>query len=523
MTEKRQRLSDIYDIARQAAIYTSAADTLEWDERTGMPIAGGDHRAAQVAALRTHAHAIATDPGFGDLLSQSDDELDVAPESVDAGNLRLLRRDFDQQSKLPSDLVHQTATLTSKGQQAWQAARSDNDFASFAPLLKQILSLKKQAGEIFAASLRHPGGDDSNGGNPTGGDQQADHQLQAYDGLLDQYEPGMTAARVAEIFDSLRQPLVQLIQDHPTDRDDPDVALMRREYAIGGQRELSRWAAETIGFDFARGRLDETTHPFCTTLGPHDIRILSRYESNWLPGGLYGSLHEAGHGMYEQGLPTEWFGLPAGTYRSLGVHESQSRLWENQIGRSLGFIELCIAKMRQIFGSTVDFEAASMHRGVNTVSPSLIRVEADEATYNLHIMIRFDLERALIDGSLSVDDLPGAWNQRYRTDLGLDVPSDTLGVLQDVHWSAGLVGYFPTYTIGNLLSAQLFDAAAADCGLDVDQLRIEDFGNLRQWLAKHVFRHGRLKTTDEIASGATTGSLSDESLVNYLQSKHPRS
>lgn len=498
-------LESIYDVARQAAVYSSAADTLEWDERTGMPSAGGDYRATQVATLRTHAHSIATDPAMGEWLQKSDCELGVEPESIDAGNLRLLRRDYHRQSKLPIDLVRETATMTMKGQQVWQAARAKNDYASFAPVLEKIVSLKRHAGEIF---VRDVGGE-------------------AYDGLLEEYEPGMTAKQVAAVFDSLRGPLVELIQNFATPADDPDVALMRRHYRVDGQRELARWAAETIGFDFDRGRLDDTTHPFCTTLGPHDIRILSRYETDWLPGGLYGSLHEAGHGMYEQGLPPDWFGLPAGTYGSLGIHESQSRLWENQVGRSLGFVNLCVPELRRIFGEQIDFDAAAMHRGVNTISPSLIRVEADEATYNLHIMIRFDLERSLINGSLSVADLPQAWNSRYKSDLGLDVPSDTLGVLQDVHWSAGLIGYFPTYTIGNLLSSQLFDQAVVDCDIAADAMGADamgkgDFVKLQRWLDQHVYRHGRLRTTEQIASDATGGPLRDESLIGYLRAKHVR-
>ena len=492
-------LQKIYSAVCDAALISTAADALQWDERTGMPAAGSEYRSEQVAALRTRAHELSTEPQLQDWLSTSDDELGVAPESVDAGNLRLLRRDIAKQSVLPSELVHRTAKLTSRGQSVWQTARAKNDFQSLAPVLEQIFDARREAGELLSSI---------SGGS-------------AYDGLLDEYEPDARSDQIASVFAAMRPALVQLIAEHTTPPGDPDAAVMRQSFAIDGQRRLAHWAAETIGFDFGRGRLDETTHPFCTTLGPNDIRILSRYETDWLPGGLYGSLHEAGHGMYEQGLPVDSFGLPAGTYASLGVHESQSRLWENQVGRSPGFVRMCHRQMESIFGK-LDFAPETMHRGVNTVTPSLIRVEADETTYNLHVMIRFDLERAIIDRELSVADLPDAWNTRYRDDLGVTVPDDTHGVLQDVHWSAGLIGYFPTYTIGNLLSAMLFDAAANTLQLDADDLDAESLARLKVWMADRVYRHGRLASTDSIAKSIDPDGLSHRPLLDYLRAKHSR-
>jgi len=278
--------------------------------------------------------------------------------------------------------------------------------------------------------------------------------------------------------------------------------------------------AEKIGFDFDRGRLDETSHPFCTTLGPNDCRILTRYDPHWIPSGLFGTLHEAGHGMYEQGLRADWFGLPPGAYVSLGIHESQSRLWENQVGRSRPFWQWLFGQTQQAFAPQLDdVSIDTFHFAVNAIKPSLIRVEADEATYNLHIIIRFDLERQLVEGTLSVDDLPDAWNSRYQSDLGVCPSSAAEGVLQDVHWSAGLFGYFPTYTLGNLAAAQLFDAAQKQIG-DLDQMLMRgEFRPLLDWLRERIHYFGKCYSGAELVERATGSPLSADSLIAYLKSK----
>lgn len=493
----------VYEVARNAATFHSASETLQWDERTGMPAAGGEYRGEQIAAIERHAHSIATAPEFGQKLHDASEALAAAgdTDSIDFQNLRLLRRDYDRQCRLPGDLVAEMARLTTTGQQLWQAARAENDFAKLAPTLKKIFDLKRDVGARFVDGT--------------------DREI--YDGLLDEYEPDTCAATIADTFDALRIPLTRLIETVAASDNRPPVHLLERDYDTAGQKQLARWAAEVIGFNFDRGRLDETSHPFCTTLGPHDVRILTRYETDWLPAGLYASMHEAGHGIYEQGLPPDQFGLPSGHYASLGIHESQSRLWENQVGRSHGFCELMLPKLRQFFGSAIDFGVDELYAGVNTVRPSLIRVEADELTYNLHVIIRFDLERALIDGSLTIDDLPDAWNERYRTDLGIEVPNDADGCLQDVHWSAGLIGYFPTYTLGNLLSAQLFDAACADLGEDWGgsqaAIAAGRFDPLREWLVEHVHAAGRNVTLDELSLKFGGGALDAARLVSHLEAK----
>jgi carboxypeptidase Taq len=423
---------------------------------------------------------------------------DQDPHGDTVATIRELHRDWIRDCKLPDELVEKTAEARIRGQQSWDAARKADDFSSFRDTLSRLIELKREAGERLAEAT----------------------DLAPYEALLDEYEPGARVADLQNVFGDLRQSLVELIARIGDAPNQPNVSILQQTFNIDQQRRFSRMVAQQIGFDFQRGRLDETSHPFCTTLGPSDCRILTRFESNWLPSGIFGTMHEAGHGMYEQGLRGDWFGTPPGSYSSLGIHESQSRLWENQVGRSLSFWQWLYPQAQQAFTPNLDQTSLDdFHFAINAVRPNLIRVEADEASYNLHIIIRFDLERELIEGSLSVDDLPEAWNDRYEKDLGVRPPTDADGVLQDVHWSAGLFGYFPTYTLGNLVSAQLFDSACRDLGdLDADFLQ-GNFVPLLNWLRTNVHQYGRCYSGNELVAQATGSSLSAEHLVDYLKSK----
>ncbi|TWU60619.1 Thermostable carboxypeptidase 1 [Rubripirellula tenax] len=477
----------------------TAADTLEWDERTGMPVGGGDYRAEQVSMLRGLVHEIRTGKGYGDDLCRLlDDVAGDEPHSDTAATVRELHRDWDRDRKLPTPLVRKMSEATVKGQQTWDAARKADDFSMFGNVLESIIELKREVGQRW-----------SEGSDRT-----------AYEALLDEYEPDARVDQLQAMFDDLRRPLVDLIARIKDAPNRPKVAMLEQKFPIDAQRKFSRRIAERIGFDFQRGRLDETSHPFCTTLGPKDIRILTRFEEQWLPSGIFGTLHEAGHGLYEQGMRDEWFGLPPGSYVSLGMHESQSRLWENQVGRSRAFWSHLLDETKATFAPQLnDATLDDFYFAVNTVRPSLIRVEADEATYNLHIIIRFDLERQLVDGSLSVADLPEAWNDRYESDLGIRPPSHADGILQDVHWSAGLIGYFPTYTLGNLASAQLYDAAAESIGDLEANFAQGNFRPLLDWLIENVHRHGRCFSGNELVRRATGKPLSADALVGYLRNK----
>lgn len=485
--------------ARETMLLHSAADALEWDERTGMPHAAGPYRADQVSTLRAHVHRGRTDPAYGeDLQRLMEDTADEDPHGDVGATIRGLYRDWDRDRKLPTELVERTAQATVRGQQIWDAARKADDYGMFRDTLAGIIDLKREAGDRL-----------SEGTDRT-----------CYESLMDEYEPDARVEELQRVFEDVRAPLVSLIARIADAPNQPDTAAIERTFDINDQRDYSHAVAERIGFDFDRGRLDETSHPFCTTLGPSDCRILTRYDPHRLVSGLFGTMHEAGHGMYEQGLRSDWFGLPPGSYVSLGIHESQSRLWENQVGRSRPFWEWLYRETQETFSPELDqVSLEAFHFAVNATKPSLIRVEADEATYNLHIIIRFDLERQLIDGSLTVDGLPDAWNARYESDLGVRPTSDADGVLQDVHWSAGLIGYFPTYTLGNLAAAQLYSSASEQIG-DLDRLfAVGEFRPLLDWLRERIHYFGRCYSGAELVERATGAPLSAEHLVTYLESK----
>lgn len=485
--------------ARQTALFHSSADALEWDERTGMPVAAGAYRADQVSVLRASAHRLRTDPHYGDSLRTLCGQCDqLDPHGDQAATVQGLLRDYIRDSKLPVDLVSKLSVATIRGQQTWDDARKRNSYKAFQPALAEILSLKREAGGRMAEGTSRS----------------------AYEALLDEYEPDASVAELVPVFSDLKSRLTRLICEIREAPNQPCIDLLRQTIPIDSQRKFSRQLAQWVGFDFSRGRLDETSHPFCTTLGPSDCRILSRYEANWFPSGMYGTLHEAGHGMYEQGLRTDWFGLPPGSYVSLGIHESQSRLWENQVGRSKPFWKWMHPKAVEAFPTSLSgTQLDEIYFAINHICPSLIRVEADEATYNLHILIRFELEQELISGDLSLDDLPSAWNQQYRDCLGVEVPSDADGVLQDVHWGAGLLGYFPTYTLGNLAAAQLYDAAIEQIDDLETQISVGDFTPLLQWLRENVHRHGRCYSGSELVENASGKPLSSDHLMQYLENK----
>ena len=499
MTIDPKAFEFVCEQAKRATLLQTAGETLEWDERTGMPSRAGEYRAEQVSALHGQAHQLRTDARYGDTLAGLHEQITSDDSNSDfAVTIRRLHRDWQRDSKLPTETVRKLTSARTLGQQTWDAARAADDFEMFAPTLKQMVELKREAGQRMAEGTSKT----------------------AYEALLDEYEPDANATELNETFSQLRSPLVDLIGELRDAPRQPDTSVLQGNFDIGKQRKFCHELANKIGFDFERGRLDETSHPFCTTLGPHDCRILTRYDESLVYCGLFAMLHEAGHGMYEQGLRPDWFGLPPGQYASLGIHESQSRLWENQVGKSRSFWDWLFDHARTEFAPQLDTVSLdAFHFAVNSVKPSLIRIEADEVTYNLHIIIRFDLEQRLIDGSLSVDELPEAWNTRYEQDLGVRVTSDADGVLQDVHWSAGLIGYFPTYTLGNLISAQLFDAANHELG-DLNALfREGTFEPLRNWLETNVHQVGRRYNGPELVQTVCGRSLNADALIAYLRGK----
>jgi carboxypeptidase Taq len=463
-----------------------------------MPPKAAAARAEQISLLSRLAHEGATADALGDRLSACEADYALTSDPAIAANLREIRVDYERALKLPASFVADFSETTSHALEAWKAARSESDFAAFRPWLEKILDLCRQKAEYF--------------GFPEGGE--------AYDALLDEFEPGMTAAAVESIFAPLRDALVPLI-DRIADADAPADGPNHVEVPIDVQQAFNRRVLERIGFDLRAGRLDVSTHPFSSGIATGDTRITSRYTPTGFAEALSSTMHEAGHGMYEQGLPKEeHWGEPLGEPLGLGIHESQSRLWENQVGRSREFWHWIRPQLAAATGDAfADYDGEALYRAANIVRPNLIRVESDEATYNLHIMLRFDLERAMLRGDLAAADLPGAWNDRVRRDLGLEVPDSARGCLQDIHWSMGSIGYFPTYTLGTLYSAQFWDAILADQPDLPRAIAAGEFGDLLAWLREKIHRRGRRTPADALCVELTGRSLDHRPLIEYLQAK----
>ncbi|MCA9106886.1 MAG: carboxypeptidase M32 [Planctomycetales bacterium] len=481
----------------ETALLGSIQSLLAWDERTGMPPKAADHRAEQISFLAGKIHARRTSPEIGEWLDELATSSMVADPHSDRGaTIVQLKRDYDKHRKIPQRLVEELSRAEVLGQQAWVEARKASDYERFQPYLETNLRLRREQAEAVGY-----------GKSP-------------YDALIDDYEPGETADNLRRVLGGLRSALVPLISELGEAPAPPSDACLQGYFPVDRQQKIGKRAAKLIGFDFSRGRLDETAHPFCTEAGPHDHRILTRYNVNFFSQAFYGTLHEAGHGIYDQGLRPDQYGLPPGTFASLGIHESQSRLWENMVGRSRAFWEFLFDETRQLFPDSLSSVSLDhFHAAVNVVRPSLIRVEADEATYNLHIILRFELEEALVTGALAVADLPDAWNAKYEEYLGVTPPDHGDGVLQDVHWSAALFGYFPTYALGNLYAAHFFQSAEQELGDLSEQFRRGEFAPLRKWLTENIHRHGRCYSPAQLLERISGETLSHEPLLNYLQGK----
>lgn len=483
--------------ASEIAMLTATVDTLEWDQRTHLPKGASEFRANQIAYLRGMIHQRETDPSYGAQLKELAETCSPLTGHDDyVTTIRQLERTFDKKAKLPQTLVEELSRTCAQGQHAWVEARGKNDFQSFRPWLEKIFELKRQQAEAVG------------------------YPETPYDALLDDFEPDARTSEVTFVLRQLREMLVPIVQAiAATGRVSP-VDVFRREYPLADQERFGREAAVAIGFDFQRGRLDVTHHPFCTSLGPHDCRITTRYDANYFASALFGILHEAGHGIYEQGLRPEEFGLPTGSYLSLGIHESQSRLWENQVGRSRAFWEYFFPSAKSIFATSLqDVSLDDIFFAINDVRPSLIRVEADEATYNLHIVIRFELEQELLSENLQVADLPEAWNARYQEYLGIQPPNDADGVLQDIHWSAGGIGYFPTYSLGNIYAAQFYHQAHKELGDLNAQLSKGHFSSLRNWLRDNIHVHGQCYSAAQLVKRVCHSALDCHPLIDHLKTK----
>lgn len=486
---------ELLEIVRAACDLQAAAALLEWDQETYMPEAGTEARARQIATIRSTSHELFVRDRTGELLERVKDEYEDSM-SFRASIVRVASRDFDRARKVSPELVGEIAQTTTRAKVSWRHAYSENNFDRFAGDLERIVGLCIQKAEAVGYA-----------GHP-------------YDALLEEYEPSATAAQVKKIFDDLRTslvPIVRAIEGAPQPRN----AFLFHSYDADIQWDFGMEVLRDIGFDFQRGRQDVSAHPFSTSFSMCDVRLTTRIHERNLTSGLFSSLHEAGHGLYEQGIDPELESTPLAQGTSLGMHESQSRLWENQIGRSrsfwAGYYHDLQSRFKQNLGS-VSLE--DFYRAINRVQASPVRVEADEVTYNLHIMLRFELEMLLIEEKITIQELPELWGDRMEGYLGIRPESDTDGVLQDIHWALGAIGYFPTYTLGNLMSAQVFACAKSELGNLDEQIESREFAPLREWLQANVHHWGRKLSADEIIGWMTKGEISAAPWLDYVRQKY---
>ncbi|HEY5984385.1 MAG TPA: carboxypeptidase M32 [Anaerolineales bacterium] len=493
----KQTLDQLKEILGEIADLNSALSLLGWDQQTYMPAGGSESRGQQLATIGKIAHQKATSPQVGELLQALKEEFrGVSLDGDDAALVRVAARDYDKAVRVPAEFVAEQAVVTTKAFEAWREARSKSDFEIFRPHLEKVLELVKRYVTFFPP---------------------ADHP---YDVLLDDYEPGMKTADVQRIFDTLRPQQVQLIKSIAAKAPVND-KFIHRKFNEQKLWEFSAEITRAFGYDWNRGRMDKAPHPFETSFSRDDVRITNRYEPDQPLSTLFSAMHEAGHAMYEQGINNTLERTSLGHGASLAVHESQSRMWENIVGRSLPFWELMYPRFKRVCPTQLDgVGLKAFHRAINKVQPSFIRVNADEATYNLHIMLRLELEIKMVEGSLAIKDLPAIWNQKMQEYLGITPRNDAEGVLQDVHWSYGSIGYFSTYALGNLISAQVWEKVRKDIPDLESSIRAGKFEGLLQWLRENIHRHGRKFDPQDLVQRVTGSRITPEPYMRYLTTKY---
>lgn len=477
---------DLMAFQRETEALGQVAGRLGWDQETMMPRDAAAQRGEEMAAMESVLHARRTAPQIADWLAEA-----TPSDDVEAAQLRQIKRSFERASKVPAKLASEIARVTSQAQGAWAAARADDNFAAFAPVMREVVALKREEGAALSA----------------GGD--------VYDAMLDDYETGASGAELSAMFDALRPRLVDL-RAAILDAEAP--AALTGTFDEGAQMKLSRHIAKTFGYDMARGRVDKAVHPFSSGSGT-DVRITTRTSETDPFNCIYSTIHEVGHAAYEQNIDPAYLLTPLGQGVSMGVHESQSRIYENQIGRGRAFTGWLYGQMCDAFGDFGIADEDAFYGAVNRVENGFIRTEADEVQYNLHVLLRFDLERRLIARDIEVDDLEAAWNERFEADFGFAVDKASNGVLQDVHWSVGLFGYFPTYSLGNVYAGCLNDAMRKDLP-DLDRALAQgDTSGATQWLGQAVQQHGGLYQPSELMERACGSAPSEGPLLSYLEDK----
>jgi carboxypeptidase Taq len=487
--------NNLVERCSEIALYTSTSALLGWDQETCLPKKGIAYRAEQCALLGGRAHRLFCAPEVGKWISECEAG-EAGGDCVRSANVRDWRWSYDRATKLPEELVEKSERVRAHAMPAWARAREENNFTDFKPHLDTIIDLNRQKAECYG------------------------YQETPYDALMEDYERGASTAAVAELFEELKPQLRDIGSAAARRSESVPADMLSGHYPLSAQRDFNEQVARAFGFDFDAGRIDTAVHPFCSGLAPGDTRLTTRYDEEDFSSSLYGVLHETGHGLYEQGLPVEHHGTPAGGSVSLGVHESQSRLWENHVGRQPAFWEHWFPLAAESFKPLRDREAGDLIAFTTRSRPSFIRVEADEATYDLHIVLRFEIERDLISGDLAVADLPEAWNAKFEDFFGIRVPNDAEGCLQDIHWSMGALGYFPTYTIGNLGAAQLFAKAHEQLpGID-GELAVGNYTRLLEWLRRNIHAPGGQLLPGDLMRAATGEDLSPSYHLEHLRSRY---
>jgi len=477
--------------------YEEALAVLYWDLRTGAPRKGMDTRSQVIGTLSSEMFARSTSQQLGTLLTELESEEvwnELSP--LDQSLVKESRLDYDRSVKIPPALYQKYVVLTAQAESKWEICKEENDYDSFQPLLNEIITITNEMIDLWGVKATR------------------------YDTLLDQYEPGMTVAELDQIFGDLRDQLVPLAEKIAASPYQPRTDFLEQSFDVEQQKVYSKFILEQMGFDFEAGRLDESVHPFATGLNPGDVRITTRYLPNDVTSALFGTIHEGGHAMYEQNIAEELIGTTLCTGTSMGIHESQSRFWENVIGRSRPFWNAYYAELQSKFPQLASIDMDTFYRGNNVVKPQLIRIEADELTYNLHIIIRYEIEKMIFNEGLQAKDLPKVWNEKYEQYLGVTPPNNAEGVLQDVHWSGGAFGYFPSYSLGNMYAAQFMNTLEQDMPDVWAKVEAGNLHPIRDWLAERIYQFGKMKSPSELVQDITNEALNPQYLVEYLKKKY---
>jgi carboxypeptidase Taq len=496
--EQTSLLKRFRELTGQIKQYEEILGLVYWDMRTGAPRKGIELRSEAVGALSAETFKLSTSAEMGELLERLKEPEQMASlNEIDRRLVEETSKDYDRNRRIPPEMYREYVVLTSQSESAWEEAKKNNDFAGFVPYLEKIIAFNRQFIELWGVKST------------------------PYDTLLDMYEPGLTTVELDRLFGELRARLIPLAEQIANSENKPNTSFLEGTFDKEAQKKFSKLILKDMGYDFDAGRLDESVHPFATGLSPGDVRITTRYLPHDITSALFGTIHEGGHALYEQNIQAELAGTTLCTGTSMGIHESQSRLWENMIGRSLGFWQRYFPDLQAHFPGQLDgVTAEQFYRGINVVEPSLIRIEADELTYNLHIMIRYEIEKMLFNDNLNPRDLPEIWNNKYKEALGITPPNDAEGVLQDVHWSGGAFGYFPSYSLGNMYGAQMMDVARRKLPELDRQVAAGQLFPLKEWLTEQVYQYGKLLKPAEIIERISGKPLQSSYLCDYLENKY---